>query len=89
MKTLLRNARTACYFHGVDIWGEERQLAFDFRLIERAIRFVRDAHLTVNELELVIAFDDPGFDINLPIDARFGTLLTKERHTDAAAVVSY
>jgi hypothetical protein len=86
MKTLIRNASTACYFHGVDIWGEERQLAFDFKLIERAIRFVRDAHLKLDDLELVIAFDDPRFDINMPIDARFGSLMTKERHRETATV---
>ena len=74
MRTLLRNTKTGFYFQGVDDWTKSPNAAFDFKLklTERVIRFVRDARLNTTELELVLAFDDPSFNITLPIDERFG-----------------
>jgi len=72
MRTLLRNTKTGFYFQGVDDWTNSPDDAFDFRLTERVIRFVCDARLNPTELELVLAFDDPNFNITLPIDERFG-----------------
>ena len=71
MKTLLRNTTTGFYFQGVDNWTHLVEAAFDFKLTERAIRFVNDARLETAELELILAFDDPSFNISLPIDERF------------------
>ena len=71
MKTLLHNTTTGFYFQGVDNWTNAVESAFDFKLTERAIRFVRDARLDTSELELILAFDDPSFNISLPIDERF------------------
>ena len=72
MRTLLRNTKTGFYFQGVDDWTNNPDDAFDFKLTERVIRFVRDARLNTTELELVLAFHDPSFNITLPIDERFG-----------------
>jgi len=72
MRTLLRNTKTGFYFQGVDDWTKSPDAAFDFKLTERVIRFVRDARLETTDLELVLAFDDPSFNITLPIDERFG-----------------
>jgi len=72
MRTLLRNTKTGSYFQGVDNWIPSSEDAFDFKLTERVIRFVREASLNTSELELIVAFDDPRFNITLPIDERFG-----------------
>jgi hypothetical protein len=37
---------------------------------ERAVRFVRDAGL--DRVEVVFAFDDPQYNVPIPIDERFG-----------------
>ena len=74
MKTVLRNTKTGRYFYGIDEWGNEYKQAFNFRIIERAVRFARDAGLKMHELELVLAFDDPGLNINLAIN-RYSDML--------------
>lgn len=71
MRTLLRNTKTGFYFQGVDDWTNSPDEAFDFKLTERVIRFVRDTRINTTDLELVLAFDDPSFNITLPIDERF------------------
>jgi len=45
MKTLLRNAQTGVYYQGIADWTDNPQEAFDFKMPERAVRFVRDAGL--------------------------------------------
>src|SRR6266481_766156 len=77
MKTLLRNMRTGVYFQGLENWTNDLQAAFDFKLPDRAVRFVRDAHL--DKVELVLAFDNPGYNIPLPLDERFGLNLSPTR----------
>jgi hypothetical protein len=70
MKTFLRNCRTGVYFQGVSNWTNDLREAFDFKAPERAVRFVRDAGL--KRVELVLAFEDPRYNIQLPVDERFG-----------------
>ena len=70
MKTHLRNKRTGSYFQGVSDWTTNVREAFDFKMPERAIRFVKDAGLKA--VDLVLAFDDPHYNIHLPVDERFG-----------------
>ena len=70
MKTLLRNIRTGVYFKGLQNWTPNPKEAFDFKWTERAIRFVRDAGL--KQVEVVFAFDDPSYNVQLPVDERFG-----------------
>ena len=72
MRTLLHNKRTGGYFQGVGVWTTRISDAFDFRFTERAILFVREAKLDVNEFELILDFDAPEFNVVLPIDDRFG-----------------
>lgn len=71
MKTLLRDKRTACYFQGLSDWTPSVNNAFDFHEPERVVRFVRLAGLNLREVEIVFAFDQPGYNISLPIDERF------------------
>jgi len=72
MRTLLRNTATGFYFQTVDNWTAQAENAFDFKSTERAIQFVRDTPINTSDLELILAFGDPRFDIRLPIDERFG-----------------
>jgi len=70
MRTLLRNHRTGAYFEGISDWTTNLRDAFDFKMPERAIRFVKDAGLKA--VDLVLAFDNPRYNIQLPVDERFG-----------------
>jgi len=71
MKTLLHHKGKNLYFKGVSEWTNSVDAAFDFRMTERAVRFVRDAKLPGREMELILAFDNPGFNITIPVDQRF------------------
>ena len=70
MKTLLRDSQTGVYFQGIADWTSDPQEAYDFHMPERAVRFVRDAGL--ERVEVVFAFDDPQYNVPIPIDERFG-----------------
>jgi hypothetical protein len=71
MKTLLRDSQTGVYYQGVANWTQNPQDAYDFHMAERAVRFVRDAGL--ERVEVVFAFDDPQYNVPIPIDERFGS----------------
>jgi hypothetical protein len=70
MKTILRDAQTGVYYQGIANWTPDPQEAFDFHMAERAVRFVRDAGL--ERVEVVLAFDDPQYNVPVPVDERFG-----------------
>jgi len=72
MRHFLRNRKTGCYFQGVADWTKDLEKAFNFRSPERAARFVAAAKLKATEMELILAFDDPRYNIPLPIDGRYG-----------------
>ncbi len=55
MRTLLRNVSTGCYFEAPGKWTNNPQAAFDFRMIDRALRFAQAWRL--GEVEIAFAFD--------------------------------
>ncbi len=57
MKTLLRDAFTGQYFQALGKWTGDREDAYDFGLVARALRFARKARLP--GLELILAFESP------------------------------
>ena len=71
MKTLLHHKRKDLYFKGLSEWTNNLDAAFDFCMTERALRFVRDAKLPRTELELILAFDNSGFNISIPVNHVF------------------
>lgn len=71
MRTLLRQRATGLFFRAVGAWTAQADEAFNFKSTERLIRFLRTSKLVPSELELIVRFDDPRFDINLPLDDRF------------------
>ena len=72
MKTILRNKQTGFYFQGVADWTTRVAEAFDFRCPERAVKFVLAARLNIEEMEVVLAFEDTRYNIPFPLDERFG-----------------
>jgi hypothetical protein len=71
MKTFLHDKSKDLYFKGVSEWTNTLDAAFDFRMAERAVKFVRDANLPQSEMELILSFDKPGFNVTIPVDQRF------------------
>ncbi len=66
MRTLLRQASTGLYFEGPDKWTHNPGHAHNFKMIDRALDFVRRWKL--RDLELVFAFDDVEEVTTVPID---------------------
>jgi len=71
MKTLLHHKGKHLYFKGLSEWTNDVDAAFDFGVVERAVKFVRDAKLSGNQMELILAFHKPCFNVTIPIDQRF------------------
>jgi hypothetical protein len=55
MRTLLKKTSTGLYFQGPDKWTENPAEALNFKMIDRAVDFVRKWNLT--DVELAFAFD--------------------------------
>lgn len=66
MKTLLRRVSTGLYFQGPDRWTSNPAEAHNFKMIDRALEFIRTWHL--NDMELAFAFEDPEDVTRVPID---------------------
>jgi hypothetical protein len=57
MRTLLRHTQTGSYFQGPGKWTDDPEGAYDFRFIDRAVRYIETWDL--REVELVFACGDP------------------------------
>jgi hypothetical protein len=55
MRTLLKKTSTGLYFQGPDKWTENPAEAKNFKMIDRAVDFVKKWNLT--DVELAFAFD--------------------------------
>jgi hypothetical protein len=55
MRTLLRNISTGAYFEGPGRWTPNPESAFDFKMIDRALRFMQTWHL--ENVEVAFAFE--------------------------------
>lgn len=56
MRTLLRRVPNGLYFQGPDQWTSDPSRALDFRMIDRALRFIQQWGL--KDVELAFAFND-------------------------------
>ncbi|HOX56798.1 MAG TPA: hypothetical protein P5205_10215 [Candidatus Paceibacterota bacterium] len=54
MRTLLRNKLTGLYFQGPDKWTSDPVEALDFKMIDRAIKFIETWRL--RDMELAFGF---------------------------------
>jgi hypothetical protein len=57
MRTLLRHTQTGFYFQGPGRWTDDPEGAYDFRFIDRAVRYIETWDL--REVELAFASSDP------------------------------
>jgi hypothetical protein len=71
MKTILRHKGKNLYFKGLSEWTNSEDAAFDFHLADRAVKFVRDAKLPQTQMEVILAFGNPQFNVSIPVDQRF------------------
>lgn len=71
MKTHLRNKNTGSYFQGVAEWTPFLDNAYNFPSPEKAARFVHAAHLNAKDMEIVFGFENPAYNLALPVDERF------------------
>ena len=55
MRTLLRKVSTGLYYQGPDQWTQNPANAHNFKMIDRALDFVRKWKLT--DMEIAFAFD--------------------------------
>ncbi len=66
MKTLLRKTSDGLFFEGPDKWTSDPAQALNFKLIDRALEFVKQWNL--KDVELAFAFDDLSEVTRVPLD---------------------
>lgn len=78
MKALLRHARSGQYFQALGEWTPDREEAYDFGLIARALKF---AHRSgIHGLELVLSFEEPERASAIPMERfRLGSSASRTR----------
>jgi hypothetical protein len=79
MRTFLRHIATRQYFQSLERWTPDRDDAYDFGIISKAMKVAHK--IRVPELELVLSLDDPGEVAATPFE-RFlqGLSQTGKRH---------
>ncbi|HWX20820.1 MAG TPA: hypothetical protein VN578_13055 [Candidatus Binatia bacterium] len=66
MKTLLRRVSTGLYFQGPDQWTTNPAEAHNFKMIDRALQFIRKWKL--KDVELAFAFEKAGQVKRVPVE---------------------
>ena len=65
MRVLLRNCDTGLYFQSRDHWTNDAAKALDFKSSARAVQAVTE--LRLQNMDIILAFDDPAYDIRWPL----------------------
>ena len=65
MKVLLRSIPSGLYFQSLGQWTGQPQEANDFGTSAQAINYVAEERL--KNLELILFFDDPRYNIRMPL----------------------
>jgi hypothetical protein len=66
MRTVLRNTATGLYFQGPDKWTSNPADAHDFKMIDRALKFIETWRL--RDMELAFAFKNSRPVTGVPIE---------------------
>ena len=66
MKTLLMRPATGMYLQGLGKWTSDPERAFDFKLIDRALKFVEIWRL--KDVELAFACEDMQHIVEVPVE---------------------
>ena len=67
MKVFLRNTQTGWYYQGPSQWTPEQVAALDLRQVTRAVERIFEARL--ENVEILLCYDDPRYDLVLPVPA--------------------
>jgi hypothetical protein len=66
MRVLLLNRNTGLYFQGREQWVNAAAQALDFKSTADALVAVTE--LRLQNMDIVLSFDDPTHDLRLPVD---------------------
>ncbi len=66
MRTILRKTADGLYFEGPDRWTGDPSRAFNFRSIDRALRFIEKFPL--HDIEIAFAFNDRSEVTGVPLE---------------------
>lgn len=81
MKTFLRDMATRLYFQSLEKWTPDRDDAYDFGFISKAMKLAHK--LRIPDLEVVLSLDDPEPADTTPFEKfLLGLSPTKVRHKD-------
>ena len=78
MRTFLRHIATGQYFQSLEKWTPDRDDAYDFGIISKAMKVAHKLH--IRELELVLAFDNPEQETTTPFEDFLRGLSHNRRH---------
>lgn len=70
MRSLIRSTATRLYFESEDKWAADISRAHDFGSSARAIQFAVEHRF--KDVEVVLAYDDPHYNIAIPLTTRPG-----------------
>jgi len=66
MRVLLLNRDTGLYFQNRERWVSASAQALDFKSTADAL--AADTELRLQNMDIVLSFDDPAHDLRLPVD---------------------
>jgi hypothetical protein len=72
MRILLQQLQTKRYFCRPELWSSRAEAAFDFGHSQKALEYIRKHQL--NDVQLVVRFDDPRWDEVFPMPVLIATL---------------
>ena len=78
MRTLLRHVASGHYFRSPEKWTLDRDEAYDFGIVPKALRVAHK--LRIPDLELVLSLDDPEQAAATPFERFLRGLLHGRRH---------
>jgi hypothetical protein len=78
MKTFLRDMATRQYFQSVEKWTLDREDAYDFGLVSKAMKIAHK--LRIPDLELVLSLDEPEQAATTPLAAFLRKLSQPSKH---------
>ena len=67
MKVYIRNTHTGWYYREPSNWTPDQAAAYDLGQVAKAVERIFEAHL--EDVEILLSYDDPRYDLILPVPA--------------------
>lgn len=67
MKVFLRDTQTRWFYQGPSQWTADQEAALDLQQVARAVERIFEAHL--ENVEILLSYDEPRYDLVLPVPA--------------------